>query len=121
MALRLLARLRVIRRDIWALALAFRHPRTPWYAITWLAMVVVYAVSPIDLVPDPVPLLGYVDEVVLLPIGIAVGTHLVGDDIMDECRAAPRPSIPRRWKIAGATLVVSMWAVSAVFVVALLR
>ena len=90
---------RAIRRDVHALWLAARDPRTPWYARALAMALAAYALSPIDLIPDFVPLLGYLDDAILLPVGILVVIRLIPAEIMAECRdraaeaaARPRPS-----------------------------
>lgn len=77
-----------LKRETYALYLAARHPDTPWYAKTAAAAVAAYALSPIDLIPDFVPVLGYLDDLLLLPIGIAIAVRLVPGDVLSECRAA---------------------------------
>ena len=76
-----------LKREIHALALAARHPRTPWYAKALIGGVVAYALSPIDLIPDFIPVLGYLDDLVLVPLGIVAAVKLVPPDVMAECRA----------------------------------
>lgn len=70
-----------------ALYLAARHPQTPWYAKLFVAGVAAFALSPIDLIPDFVPVLGYLDDLVLIPLGIAVAIKLIPPDVLAECRA----------------------------------
>ena len=80
-------RVRHLKRETYALYLAARHPHTPWYAKLFVAGVVAYAFSPIDLIPDFVPVLGYLDDLVLIPLGIVVAIKLVPPDVLAECRA----------------------------------
>src|SRR3712207_244357 len=68
---------RMIKRDVVALWLAARHPRTPWYAKVAAAMVAAYALSPIDLIPDFVPVLGYLDDLLIVPLGILLVVKLI--------------------------------------------
>src|SRR5512136_3424797 len=75
-----------LKTEIYALYLAYKDPRTPWYARVVAAIVVGYAFSPIDLIPDPIPVLGYLDDLVLLPIGAALAIKLIPQDILVECR-----------------------------------
>jgi len=75
-----------LKRETLALYLAARHPRTPWYAKLLVAGVAAYALSPIDLIPDFVPVLGYIDDLLLLPLGIALAVRLVPPDVMQDCR-----------------------------------
>lgn len=93
------------------LATALGHPRTPWYAKAWLLLVIAYAVSPVDLIPDPIPVLGYLDDAILLPLGILLVLRMIPADVLAECRSAPQPPIlaSRRLRITGMVLVVSAW------------
>jgi len=79
---------REVRRDVHALHLAARDPRTPWYAKAFALLIAAYALSPIDLIPDFIPVLGYLDEVVLLPLAILLAVRLVPAEVMVEHRAA---------------------------------
>jgi uncharacterized membrane protein YkvA (DUF1232 family) len=102
-----------IKRDVHALYLAARDPRTPWYVKAFALGIAAYALSPIDLIPDFIPVLGYLDDIVLLPLAIVLAVRLVPPDIMAEHRAAAvaleKPPVSR----AGATAVVALWIVSA--------
>lgn len=80
-------RARVLKRDTFALYLAARHPSTPWYAKALAASVAAYALSPIDLIPDFIPVLGYFDDILLLPLGVAIAVRLVPRAVLDDCRA----------------------------------
>ena len=92
---RLRRRARLLKADTHALYLAARHPGTPWYAKLLLAAVVAYALSPIDLIPDFIPVLGYVDDLVLLPLGIALALRLIPPPVLAECRARAANSAVR--------------------------
>jgi uncharacterized membrane protein YkvA (DUF1232 family) len=81
------ARVAALRNESYALYLASRDPRTPWYAKLLVAGVVAYAVSPIDLIPDFIPVLGQLDDMILLPIGIALAIRLVPSAVLEEKRA----------------------------------
>ena len=84
------ARVRRLRDDTYALFLAARHPATPWYAKLLAAAVVAYAVSPIDLIPDFIPVLGYLDDLVLVPLGIAAAIWMIPPHVLAECRERAR-------------------------------
>lgn len=84
-----------LRRETYALYLAFRDPRVPWYARWFVAAVVAYAFSPIDLIPDFIPVLGYLDDLVLVPAGIALALKMVPKTVMDECRQEARDVVAR--------------------------
>ena len=104
---------RAVRRDVHALWLAARDPRTPWYARAFALAVAAYALSPIDLIPDFIPVLGYLDEVVLLPPAILLAIRLVPPELMAEHRAAAAAAQGRPVSRAGAALVVALWAAAA--------
>ncbi len=78
---------RRVKRDVVALWIAARDPQTPWYAKALCVTVAAYALSPIDLIPDFIPVLGYLDDLVLVPIGIILAIRLVPPGIMAKCRA----------------------------------
>ncbi|MGB9597389.1 MAG: YkvA family protein [Candidatus Poribacteria bacterium] len=75
-----------LKTEILAVWFAYRHPKTPWYAKIWLMLVAGYAFSPIDLIPDFIPVLGYLDDVLLLPLGIFIAIKLVPKDVMNQSR-----------------------------------
>lgn len=105
-------RARAIKRDIHALILACRHPAMPWYAKLWILLVVAYALSPIDLIPDFIPVLGYLDDVLLLPLGIVIAIKMIPPGVLAEARvqAAVAEREPRgrsAWIMA--TVIVLIW------------
>jgi len=83
-------RARRLKGETYALYLAYRDPRTPWYAKVFAALVVGYAFSPIDLIPDPIPVLGYLDDLLLVPLGIALALKMIPLAVLDECREQAR-------------------------------
>ena len=103
---------RRIKQDVHALYFATRDPRTPWLAKLLAAGVVAYALSPIDLIPDFVPVLGYLDDLLLVPLGIALAIRLVPDAVMAECRARAEAAPPGSGR-AAALVVVAIWVVAA--------
>lgn len=80
-------RARHLKAETYALYLAARDPRTPWYAKLLVAGIVAYAFSPIDLIPDFVPVLGYLDDLIIVPLGIALALRLVPSPVLADCRA----------------------------------
>jgi len=90
-----------LKNEIRALYLAFRHPKTPLFAKIWVGCVVAYAISPIDLIPDFIPVVGYIDDLILLPAGIWVAIKMIPPEVLAECRSnAVEPiefSGPLRW------------------------
>ena len=75
-----------LKKELRALYLAYKDPRVSWYAKAFTACVVGYALSPIDLIPDFIPVLGYLDDLVLLPIGIWLALKMIPPQVMAECR-----------------------------------
>lgn len=102
-------RARALKRETYALYIAYRDPRTPWYARVVAACVVAYAFSPIDLIPDFVPLLGYLDDLILVPLGIALALRLIPAEVMVESRirAADAAQRPTNW--AAAVVIIMLW------------
>jgi uncharacterized membrane protein YkvA (DUF1232 family) len=87
---------RNLKRDSHAVYLASRDPRVPWYAKILAVAVAAYALSPIDLIPDFIPVIGYLDDLVIVPLGIWLVVSLIPGDVMAECRAkATRPGSAR--------------------------
>lgn len=105
-------RLRALKRDTYTLVLACRDERTPWYAKLTAAVVVAYAFSPIDLIPDFIPVLGLLDDLVLIPLGVVVVRWMVPASVMDDCRVRAEAAFanekPVYW--LAAAVVVVLWA-----------
>ncbi len=113
-------RARHLKAETFALYLAARDPRTPWYAKLFVAGIVAYALSPIDLIPDFVPVLGYLDDLILIPLGIALAIKLVPHSVLAECRARAQETMQNGKpvsRIAGAVIVV-IWLVLAALCIA---
>lgn len=98
-------------QETYALYLAYRDPRTPWYAKGVALLVVAYALSPMDLIPDFIPVLGYLDDLVIIPLGVAVAVRLVPTDVLAEARAKIRSGadVDRRAFRRAALVVVVTW------------
>ena len=99
--------------------MAYKDPRVPWYARAFAACVVGYAFSPVDLIPDPIPVLGYLDDVVLIPLGIALALRMIPEEVMAECRqraeAAMSEGKPTNWKAAA--VIVTLCVIMALLVI----
>lgn len=103
-----------VKRDILALYLAARDPRVPWYAKLLAALVAAYALSPIDPIPDFIPVLGYLDELILLPLGIAAVVRLIPNEVMADLRLQAEERIQNRPRSAvGAAMVILLWLTTA--------
>ena len=108
-------RVRRLKAETFALYLAARHPSTPWYAKMLVAFIVAYALSPIDLIPDFIPVLGYLDDLILIPIGIALAIKLVPPAVLTECRARSQEALEHGKpvsRIAGA-IIITLWLILA--------
>jgi uncharacterized membrane protein YkvA (DUF1232 family) len=79
-----------LKRDTYALYLALRHPRVPWYAKALIALLVFYAFSPIDLIPDFIPVLGYLDDILIIAAGFSLAIKMIPPEVMLECREKAR-------------------------------
>lgn len=110
---------RALKEEIQAIYLACKDPRTPWYAKTFAGCIVAYALSPIDLIPDFVPILGYADELVLLPLAITAVRKMIPPVVLADCRLKVKDaSIQRKdknWLVAG--VIIGIWIVLAVWAV----
>jgi uncharacterized membrane protein YkvA (DUF1232 family) len=112
-------RVRALKRDVIAIALAARDPRVPWYAKAVAVCVVAYALSPIDLIPDFVPVLGLLDDLVLVPLGLLLVIRLIPADILAEHRAAAAAVAERPISRAGAAAIIAIWVLAAAMLAAL--
>ncbi len=102
-------RSQALKQEIYALYLAYRDPRTPWAARILAAAVVAYAFSPLDLIPDFVPVLGYLDDLVLVPLGIALALRLIPPDVLTDCRERAGTMTTRPTGRAAAAVIVLIW------------
>jgi uncharacterized membrane protein YkvA (DUF1232 family) len=123
---RLRERARALKTEIHAVSLAARDPRTPWSARVVVLLVAAYALSPIDLIPDFIPVLGYLDDVILVPAGIALAIRLIPPEVMEQARAQARQAdLNKGLGMAGAGIIVLLWILAiiicAIFLRALLR
>ncbi len=100
-------------RDGLTLYVAARDPRTPRIAKLLALLVAAYALSPIDLIPDAIPVLGLVDEVILLPIAISLIARLIPADVMAENRVAAQGMVERPRSKAGAAIIIGVWVLAA--------
>jgi len=114
-------RARQLKTETYAVYLAYQDPRVPWYARIFAACVVGYAFSPIDLIPDFVPILGYLDDLVLVPVGIVLALKMIPPTVMAECRVKAREVIAQGKPVnrTAAVVVVATWLFLAALAVAL--
>ena len=100
---------RALKRDAHALYLASRDPRVPWYAKALALFVAGYALSPIDLIPDFIPVLGYLDDLVIVPLGIWAVVKMIPPDVMAEHRATAQAQSEKPVSAIAAVLIVAVW------------
>ncbi len=106
-----------LKSEVCVLYLASKHPRTPWYAKAFAVLIIGYALSPIDLIPDFIPVIGYLDDLIIVPAGIAFLIKMIPEEVLEECREKARfqsMSKKRRNWIA-AIVIVLIW-LSAIYI-----
>jgi len=109
-------RARSLKTEVYALYLAYRDPRVPWYAKAFAACVIGYALSPIDLIPDPIPVLGHLDDLILVPLGVLIARRLIPAPVLTECRERARLLTQDGLPInrMPAVIVIAIWVLAAV-------
>ena len=100
-----------LKSNVLALYLAGRHPDTPLFAKILTVIIVAYALSPIDLIPDFIPVLGYLDDIILLPLGIYFAIRLIPPDVLAQCRVQAQEMEERPKSYAAAVIIVLVWMV----------
>ena len=100
-----------LKIEIYILYLAYKDPRVPWYAKVFLACIVGYAFSPIDLIPDFIPVLGYCDDVVLLPLGIALALKMIPEEVLEECKERAHSSFSQNKpkSLIATSIIIAIW------------
>ncbi|MDW0117726.1 YkvA family protein [Sporosarcina thermotolerans] len=108
-----------LKRQIFILYYAYKDARTPWYAKFYTACVVAYAFSPIDLIPDFIPILGYLDDVILLPIGIWFALKMIPRNVLTDCEVKAEEKMkngkPKNWIVG--SIIVSVWSLIIIWFV----
>ncbi len=111
-----------LKTEVYALYLASKHSRTPWYAKVLAVLIIGYALSPIDLIPDFIPIVGYLDDLVLVPLGIALLIKIIPRDILEECRARAEANLskrkPKNW--IAAIIIVLIWLLAIYLILTLI-
>jgi len=115
-------RARELKIQVYAVYLAYQDPRVPLPARIFAACVVGYAFSPIDLIPDPIPLLGYLDDLVIVPLGIALALKMIPADVMAECQERSRQIMAQGKPVnrVAAVVIVAIWLALAALAIYLL-
>ena len=111
-------RARKLKQEVYAIYLAARDPRTPWYAKTLIFFVVAHTFSPIDLIPDFIPVLGYLDDLIITPGGLWLAVRLIPPKVMAEARAAAvAHSVDQSVGKVGAVLIILTWVLAVAVVI----
>jgi uncharacterized membrane protein YkvA (DUF1232 family) len=118
------SRARQLKSETYTLYLAYRDPRVPWYVKAFVVCVVAYAFSPIDLIPDFIPVLGYLDDLLLVPLGIALAIKMIPPSVWAECRLEAREVMeagkPTNWYAA--SVIIAIWLIlAAIAILAIVR
>jgi uncharacterized membrane protein YkvA (DUF1232 family) len=115
-------RVKELKVEVYAIYLAYKDPRVPWYARIFTACVVGYAFSPIDLIPDPIPVLGYLDDLVLVPLGIMLAIKLIPPDVLVDCRVQAREVMKQGKPVnrLAAAIIIIIWIILALLVLVFL-
>ena len=106
---------RELKTEVYALYLAYRDPRVSWPARIFAGLVVAYAFSPIDLIPDPIPVLGYLDDLILIPAGVVLARRMIPSMVLAECRVRAREVMAAGKPVnrAAAVVIVAIWLIAA--------
>ena len=118
--LRIRERARRLKLDALALGLAVRHPQTPWYAKLMVAGLVAYVVTPVDLVPDMIPILGIIDDLIFVPAALGLAVRLVPAPVLADCRARAEDVMNgAKMRRITRAMILSLW-LSVILVIGLL-
>ena len=119
---KLRSRARELKNEALAVYLAAKDPRTPWYAKALILLVVAHTFSPIDLIPDFIPVLGYLDDLIITPLGLALAIRLIPAEVLEEARGrVAGSSLERNVGYFGAAVIVIVWVVILIFTFRLIK
>jgi len=112
-----------LKAETYALYLAYKDPRTPWYARLMLLIVVGYALSPIDLIPDFIPVIGSLDDLIIVSLGFFIAMKMIPKDVLKECRerAKERFGKPREKSWTAAIIIVAIWLLAIYLIYRVLK
>jgi len=112
-------RAKQLKIEIYAIYLAYKDPRVPWYARIFAACVVGYAFSPIDLIPDPIPILGYLDDLILIPLGVVLALKMIPEEVLAECRERSQELMRQKRPVnkLAAGVIIAIWVILAAIAV----
>jgi len=113
---KLRSRARALKNEAYAIYLAAKDPRTPWYAKALIYFVVAHTFSPIDLIPDFIPILGYLDDLIITPLGIALAIRLIPPEVLEEARlTVTTHGVERRVIYVGAGIIIIIWILAIIW------
>lgn len=116
------SRARALKDEALAVYLAAKDPRTPWYAKALVFFVAAHTFSPIDLIPDFIPVLGYLDDLIITPLGLALAIRLIPPEVLEEARGkVAGSSVERGVKVIGVAVIVLTWIILVMFIVRLIQ
>ena len=105
-----------LKNEVYAIYLAAKDPRTPWYAKALIYFVVAHTFSPIDLIPDFIPILGYLDDLIITPLGIALAIRLIPPEVLEEARlTVTTQGFDRRVGFVGAGIIIIIWILAIIW------
>ena len=108
-----------LKRQLFILYFAYRDERIPWYVKLFTACIVAYAFSPIDLIPDFIPILGYLDDVIILPLGIMFALKMIPKDVISDCEVKANEMMkngkPKNWIVG--SLIIFIWSVIILWII----
>ncbi len=112
------AKAKALKKEVYALSLALQDARVPWYAKGLAFIILAYAVSPVDLIPDFIPVLGLLDDIILIPLGIMLLLRFIPSEVMEDCRSKAQDlkTIPKPLLWFGIAFVASIWAILAYWI-----
>ncbi|GAF85224.1 unnamed protein product [marine sediment metagenome] len=99
-----------LKQEIYALYLAYKDPRVSWYAKIFIVILVGYVISPIDLIPDFIPIIGYLDDLIILSLGIVLAIKMIPREVMEECQKESAKGIKdKKIAVIGLIIIISIW------------
>jgi uncharacterized membrane protein YkvA (DUF1232 family) len=112
-------KMKQLKKQITVVYLAYTHKDVAWYVKAFLLLILIYALSPIDLIPDFIPILGMLDDLILIPLGIIIAMKMIPRNIWEECRirAEQGVTIDSKYKKMGAAFIIIIWTVVLVFII----
>jgi len=108
-----------LKREVLAIYLSYGDPRVTWYAKALIFIVAAYALSPIDLIPDFIPIIGYLDDMILLPLGIMLAIRMIPEDVLTESRKRAELMADKPVSCGAAIIVILIWISAALFLIKL--